>query len=136
MYEERYPVKVQILKKKSTSDYVLKIRRFDLKDFFQTLKVNLGDSEKDIDDMKLNLIPKVLVTYPELSWSGLVSEMEYTLENCAILKLPEKPGPFLSDGFRRDEHTNVVEFYSHGEVVAALEADWFVVSVKKRMRKQ
>ena len=135
MYEERYPVKVQILKKRGTSDHILKIRRFDLKDFFQTLKLNLGDQEKDIDDMKLNLVPKVLVTYPELSWTGLITEMEYTLENCAVLKLPDKPGAFLSDGFRRDENTNVLEFYSHGEVIAALEADWYVVSVKKKKKK-
>ena len=135
MYEDRYPVKVTLTKKKGTETYILKIKKFDLKDFFNNLKIPYGDVEKPGEEIKTDIVPKLLATYPELSYSCLVSEMEYTLDNCTVLKRPEKPGPFLSDGFRRDEHTNALEFYARGEVIAALEADWYTVSVKKKRKK-
>ncbi len=131
MYEDRYPVRVSITKKRGSNEYLLKIKKFDLKDFFNQLRIPYADLEKPAEELKTDLVPKLLVTYPELSWSGLVSEMEYTLDNCTVLKQPEKAGPFLSDGFRRDENTNALEFYARGEVIAALEADWYTVSVKK-----
>ncbi|MBR3644019.1 MAG: hypothetical protein IKN57_10980, partial [Parasporobacterium sp.] len=132
IYEDRYPVRVSITQKKDSSDIFLKVGKFDLKELFQSMKLslNLDDGENDSDDAQ-SLAGRLLVTYPELSWSGLVSEMEYRLENGTILKQPEKPGPFLSDGFRREDMTNVLEFYAHGEVIAAVEAEWYIVSVKK-----
>lgn len=140
MYEDRYPVKVSIIKKKGSSDYYLKVRKFDLKELFSNLKLNLNpnpeEPEKEGGEMKVNEPGELLVTYPELSWTSLVSEMEYRLENGTVLKRPEKEGPFLSDGFRRDENTNALEFYAHGEVIAAVEADWYVVMVKKKGKRQ
>lgn len=136
MYEDHYPVKVSLTRKQGTSDIVLKVAKFDLMELFQTLKMSLNPEDPEHSQNEFpGAAGKLLVTYPELSWSGLVSEMEYRLENATILKQPEKPGPFLSDGFRRENTTNVLEFYAHGEVIAALEADWYVVSVKKK-RKQ
>ena len=134
LYEERYPVKVTITKKRGSSDLILKIRRFDFQDLFRDLNIQVTGGGNQKDELKTEGTPKMLVTYPELSWSGLVSEMEYTLENGNVLKRPEKPGPFLSDGFRREETTNVLEFYARGEIIAAIEADWFSVSVKKKKK--
>ena len=126
MYEDRYPVRVLISENKETKEVVLKIRKFDLSDLFRHLHISLEELEHGGAEMS----SKILTTYPELSWCGLVSEMEYTLENGTVLKVPERKGPFLSDGFRRDDATNVLEFYAHGEVIAAVEADWYTIKVK------
>ena len=131
IYEDRYPVRVSITEQKETNEIKLTIRKFDLKDLFRHLHISLDDIGQDGADMKSELSSKILTTYPELSWTGLVSELEYTLENGAILKLPDRTGPFLSDGFRRDDATNALEFYVHGEVVAAVEADWYIIRVDK-----
>lgn len=132
MYEDHYPVRVLITRKKDR--YFLRVSKFDLKDLFNSIRLAAGREEKEDGELKTELSAKLLVTYPELFYCSLVSEMEYELENCTILKLPEKPGIFLSDGFRRDDHTNVLEFYAHGEVIAALEADWYVVTTKKEQK--
>lgn len=133
MYEDRYPVRVMVSQKKGSKDCILRVGKFDLREFLANLQFLPEDQDKPEENSVYgNEMGKLLITYPELSWSGLVTEIEYRLENGTILKKPEKPGPFLSDGFRRDDATNVLEFYAHGEVVAAVEADWYVVSVEKK----
>lgn len=132
IYEDRYPVRVSITENKEANEITLTIRKFDLKDLFRHFHISLEDVGPASEDMKAELSPKILTTYPELSWTELVSEIEYTLENGTILKLPDRKGPFLSDGFRKDDATNALEFYAHGEVVAAVEADWYVIKVNKK----
>ena len=39
---------------------------------------------------------------------------------------------FLSDGFKRNEMTQAIEFYYAGEMVAAIEAEWYVTTVEKK----
>lgn len=134
MYEDRMPVKVSLFKKRGAQAYTLKVSKFDLRELFKQLHIPIIP-EKTEEEGKGDGIPQLLMTLPELSWTGLVTEIEYTLENCTILKQPDKPGAFLSDGFHRDENTNAVEFYAHGEVLAAFEADKFVVSIRKKKRK-
>lgn len=75
--------------------------------------------------------PKILVTYPELSYSNIVSEIEFRLESAQILKMPEGTEVFYSDGFRKNEVTNAMEFYGNNELIAAIEAKWFVIKVDK-----
>jgi len=125
MYDDKFPVKVGIYKKKGASDYTLKISRFSFNDI-------LGGIKRDLDeDLAEEYVPKILVTYPELSYCDIVSEIEFRLEEGQILKMPEDKTFFYSDGFRKNEMTNAMEFYAHGEIVAAIEAKWFVIKVKK-----
>ena len=54
------------------------------------------------------------------------------MENGEVLKMPETlNNSFLSDGFRKNETTGALEFYANGELTAAIEADWYVIKVKK-----
>lgn len=133
IYEDRYPVRVLITENHETNEIKLSIRKFDLKDLFRHFHLSFDDIGQGGAEMKSELSPKILTTYPELSWTELVSEIEYTLENGAVLKLPERSGPFLSDGFRRDDVTGALEFYVHGDVVAAVEAEWYVIKLEKEI---
>ena len=65
----------------------------------------------------------------------LTTELTFTLENLTVAKYPEKEGHFLSDGFRKNEMTGAVEFYSSGELVAAVEAEWYVIDITDRKTK-
>lgn len=113
LYEDVFPVKVNITEK------TLHIKRFRFEDE-EFKDIPLPDVLKEV--------PEILVSYPELSFAGLTSELRFDLEEAEILKKPEEEY-FFSDGFRRNDVTNALEFYSNGELVAALEARWFVVRV-------
>lgn len=130
MYEDRFPVKVSITKKRSGKDIFLKLSRFRFSDVFSTFKV-FGELPEGVRD-KEDETSKILVTYPELSYCNVVSEIEFRLENGEVLKMPDTPThSFLSDGFRKNETTGALEFYTSGELTAAIEADWYVIKVKK-----
>jgi len=108
MFEDRMPVRVSIFKKQA--DYYLKMSRFRL----------LPGEES-----------QVLVAFPELSYVNLVKDLEYRLEEPGAIKIPETGETFLTEGFMKNEHTGVLEFYFGGECIAAVEAKWFVVDVTK-----
>ncbi|MCQ2512428.1 MAG: hypothetical protein MJ092_03475 [Lachnospiraceae bacterium] len=130
MYEDRFPVKVSITKKRGSKDPVLKLSRFRFSDVLSTFKV-FGELPEGMRE-KEDEASKILVTYPELSYCNVVSEIEFRLENGEVLKMPETPNnSFLSDGFRKNETTGALEFYTNGELTAAIEADWYVIKVKK-----
>lgn len=111
MFEDRFPVRIHLYQKGRT--YYLDMSRF---------RFLPGDSSR------------ILVTFPELSYVNLVSELKFRLEDVGVIKLPEKGGSFLADGFNKNEHTNALEFYSGGELVAAVEAKWFIIDVTKEKK--
>ena len=115
LYEDLFPIKVKITPK------TLTIKRFRLEE------ENLGGMPLP---EKLKAVPEILTSYPELSYAGLTSELKFNLEGAEIHKKPEDEEFFLSDGFRRNEVTEALEFYRGGELVAALEAKWYVVRVR------
>lgn len=108
MFEDRMPIRVTICQKQQ--DYYLKMSRFRL----------LPGEES-----------QVLVAFPELSYVNLVRELEFKLEEPGAIKVPETGETFLAEGFMKNEHTGVLEFYFGGECIAAAEAKWFVVDVTK-----
>ena len=108
MFEDRMPIRVTICKRQA--DYYLKMSRFRL----------LPGEES-----------QVLVAFPELSYVNLVKELEFKLEEPGAIKIPETGETFLAEGFMKNEHTGVLEFYFGGECIAAAEAKWFVVDVTK-----
>lgn len=126
MYEDKFPVKVRIYKNNPTGEYMLKISRFSFSDILGGLKLPY-----EADMAGEEHAPKILVTYPELSYSNIVSEIEFRLESAQILKMPEGTEVFYSDGFRKNEVTNAMEFYGNNELIAAIEAKWFVIKVDK-----
>ena len=111
IFEDRYPIKVTI--RMEQGSYYLKMSRFRL----------IPGEE-----------PKVLVTFPELSYVDLVTELKFRLEDVGVIKIPEKGETFLADGFTKNELTNALEFYSGGECIAAVEARWYVIDVAKEKK--
>ena len=97
---------------------------------FRELLGRLGDIPED-GNMGEPAMRKILITYPELSYTTVSAEIEFRLEEGEILKLPEHGKPFFSDSFRKNEVTGALEFYAHGDLVAALDAKWYVIKVKK-----
>lgn len=134
MFEYRLPVKVTITQKNKDT-FVLKLRQVSFKDILSGFKLNLEEPE-GLRDEYASVTGKILVTYPELSYTELVTELEYTLENAALLKKPLRADGFLCDGFRRDENTNVIEFFAGSEVAAAIEAEKFVINIRKKRKKK
>ena len=108
IFEDRFPIRVTIAKE--GSHYYLRMGRF---------RLIPGDE------------PKILVTFPELSYVDLLSELKFRLEDVGVVKIPEKGSTFLADGFTKNENTKALEFYSNGECIAAIEAKWFVIDVTK-----
>ena len=126
LFESRLPVKVTVYKKRGGKDYYLKMSRLS----FRELLGRLGDIPED-GNMGEPAMRKILITYPELSYTTVSAEIEFRLEEGEILKLPEHGKPFFSDSFRKNEVTGALEFYAHGDLVAALDAKWYVIKVKK-----
>lgn len=90
----------------------------------------------DEELQKMMEIPKILVAYPELSYAEMVSEITYGLENITVAQKNDK-GPFiLADGFRKNEQTNALEFFANGQMVAAVEAEWYTIRVNKNAGKK
>lgn len=123
IYEDRFPVKVTIKVKKGARTGTLKIERYrfgnEIKDIFE------DDGQEAFKDFFS--VPKTLLSFPELSWATLTSEITYYLEEIVVAQTSEKGPSFFSDGFRRNENTNALEFYSQGELVGAIEARWYVI---------
>ena len=126
MYESRLPVKVTIYKKRGTNDQYLKLSRLS----FRELLGRLGGMQEDHFGEDGG-IRKILVTYPELSYTTTSAEIEFLLEEEEILKVPENGRPFFTDEFRKNEVTGAIEFYAHGDLVAALDAKWYVIKIRK-----
>ena len=108
IFEDKFPIRVTL--GKSRNGPFLKMGRFRL----------IPGEE-----------PKFLVTFPELSYVSLVSELTFRLEQVGVMKTPDSGETFLADGFTKNDHTNALEFYSGGECIAAVEAKWFVIDVTK-----
>ena len=127
LYEDRFPVKVTLSADREAKTGSIKIERYrfgnEIKDFF--------DGEQDDELTDLFTVPKTLVAFPELSWAQLTSEITYYLEDIVVAQTSEKDSAFFSDGFRRNENTNALEFFSQGELVGALEAKWYIIRKEK-----
>ncbi len=74
---------------------------------------------------------KILVAIPELSYVEMTSELTFELEDITVIKKPDNEESFFSDGFRRSETTNALEFYANGELIAAIDTRWYVLKVDK-----
>ena len=128
MFEDRFPIKVTITSDEDTHTGMLRLQRFrfgeDLldKDFL----------EDNSDILKLITPPPILTAYPELSWARLTTELVYGLENLTVAKKPDKEGFFLCDGFRRNEQANTLEFYANGELVSAIDTEWYVITKREK----
>ncbi|MCF0228379.1 MAG: sel1 repeat family protein [Parasporobacterium sp.] len=110
-FEDRFPVKITI--SSENGRYYLKMARFRL----------IPGEESEL-----------LVTFPELSFVKLTSEIKFWLEETGVIRIPDKGETFLADGFSKNEHTNALEFYSAGECIAAVEAKWFVIDVTEEKK--
>ena len=123
LYEDRFPVRVTLKVRKGSKKGSLKIERYrfgnEIKDFF--------DDDEDPEIRDIFAVPKTLLSFPELSWVTLTSQMTYYLEEIVVAQKSESGRSFFSDGFRRNENTNALEFYSQGELVGAVEAKWYVI---------
>ncbi len=128
IYDEKYPALVTIEKIKNK--YKLKLRRANLGSLlnFEALEKMIG---KEAKEFKKSLDKKILITYPELSYSKLVSELEFVLEDVSIVEVKTKLNTFVSDGFKKNEVTGALEFYSDGKLAAAIDARWYTIKVKK-----
>ncbi len=128
IYSDKYPALVTIEKTKTC--YKLKIKRVSLSKMlnFDILEKAIG---KEAKEFKKSLDAKILVTYPELSYSKLVSELEFILEDVSILEIKSKSATFVSDGFKKNEVTGALEFYSEGQLAAAIDAKWYTIKIKK-----
>lgn len=119
LFKDDFPLRVEIIHEKN--EYRLNVTRFRL----------AGEIDEKIPlPYELREVPSILTAYPELSYCELVSELHYRLENVSVAKKP-KGEYFLSDGFKRNEMTQAIEFYYAGEMVAAIEAEWYVTTVEK-----
>ena len=127
LFDDRYPVKVSIDVPRDSREGTLTISRLRFEGDMPDLPPEAAGSEliKFLDS------PPILASYPELSFAELTSEITYILEEVELVKTPEKSNHFLSDAFRRNDVTNSLEFYAGGEMIAAIEAGWYVVKVKK-----
>ncbi len=128
IYNEKYPAVVTIDKTKS--GYKLRLRRANLANVlnFDALEKVIG---KEAKEFKKSFESKILVTYPELSYSKLVSELEFILEDVSIVEVKSNSKTFISDGFKKNEVTGALEFYSEGKLAAAIDARWYTIKVKK-----
>ncbi|MCF0141987.1 MAG: sel1 repeat family protein, partial [Parasporobacterium sp.] len=124
LYEDRFPVKIDIEVDKKTHMGVLKICRSNIGEEL----ISKGIIPKEYEGiLKIVHSPRMLITHPELSFSDLTDRLEYELVNVSVAQKPEAEGPFLSDGFRRNDMTQALEFYLQGEMVATVECQWYVV---------
>lgn len=125
LYEDRFPVKITLTAEKGGKTGTLKIERYrfgnEIKEFFS------DEEEEDPGISDIFTVPKTLLAFPELSWVIYTSEMTYYLEDIVVAQISGKDASFFSDGFRRNEHTNALEFFSQGELVGAVEAKWYVI---------
>lgn len=128
IYNERYPALVTI--EKTKAGYKLLLKRFNLSKMlnFEALEKSIG---KEAKEFKKSLEAKILVTYPELSYTKLVSELEFYLEEVSVVEIKTKSNTFISDGFKKNEVTGALEFYSDGKLAAAIDAKWYTIKVRK-----
>lgn len=123
LYDDRYPVKVAVDVPSGSDSGTLTISRFRL----EGQMPDIPDDGIGSELLKFLDSPPILAAYPELSFAELTSEITYRIEGVEMVKLPDKGGYFLSDAFRRNELTNSLEFYAGGEIIAAIEAKWYIV---------
>lgn len=126
IYEDRFPVKVTLKIKKGAKTGTLKIERYR----FGNEIGRLFTGEQDFEH--IFHVTQTLLSFPELSWAELTSEITYHLEGVVVAQKSEKGTFFFSDGFRRNENTNALEFFYQGELVSAVEARWYVIKKKEK----
>ena len=123
LYEDRFPVRVTLKVNKNARKGSLKVERYrfgnEIKDLF--------DDEPDGTIGDIFKIPDTILSFPELSWAALTSSLTYYLEDIVVAQKSENGESFFSDGFRRNENTNAIEFFYQGELVGAVEAKWYII---------
>ncbi len=126
LFDDRYPLKVTIKNDKNFKKGSLKVERFrPLEALAETI---FTDNDELIEIMGAS---KILVAIPELSYVEMTSELTFELEDITVIKKPDNEESFFSDGFRRSETTNALEFYANGELIAAIDTRWYVLKVDK-----
>lgn len=76
-------------------------------------------------------VPGLIAAYPELSYAEMVTELTYTLEGVVVATKTEQGPFFMAEAFRKNEQTNALEFYAYGKLAAAIDAQWYVITVDK-----
>lgn len=126
LFEDRYPLKVELNVPRGKDTGTLKVSRY---------RIGKELAEKGLlpehgEASRFFRIPEMLVAFPELSCAYLVSEMTYRLENVVVAQKTDKGPFFLADGFRKNDKTNALEFFSNGRMVAAIDAQWYVIDTE------
>lgn len=127
LFEDRFPLKIVLDVSKDGKSGTLKVSRFR----FGKDMVDAGIIKEGSDAARMFDTPKMLVAYPELSYAELVSEITYKLEGVVVATKTEKGPFFVADAFRKNEQTNALEFYAYGKLVAAIDTEWYVITVDK-----
>ena len=123
LFDDRFPVKISINVPAGAKTGTLTATRYR---FGQEL-VERGFFEGDSETAKLLTPQPVLIAYPEMSTAALKTEITYTMEKISVVSTREKVPYFLANSFRRNEKTNGLEFFLGNEMVAAIEAAWYIV---------
>lgn len=106
----------------------------DAKDGFLVARRYLADEDEMHEQLHKTLgikAPQIMAAYPELSYAEMTSFMIYGLENVTVAQKQAEGNTFFADRVRKNEATNALEFFSGPEIVAALEAQWYVIRVDK-----
>ena len=131
LFDDKYPLKVELKVPKGSNTGILKVSRYR----FGSEMLEKGIIKDGSEHAKMFQVPKILVAYPELSYAALVDEIVYRLEGVTVAQKTEQGPFFMSDGFRKNEATNALEFYSNGTLAAAIDAQWYSIEVDKGKKK-
>lgn len=128
LFEDKFPIKVELNVSKDGKSGTLKVSRFR---FGKELAEEAGFMPEGSEAERWFKVPGMLVAYPELSYAEMVTELTYTLEGVVVATKTEKGPFFMAEAFRKNEQTNALEFYAYGKLAAAIDAQWYVITVDK-----
>ncbi len=127
IFEDKFPLKVEMKISRDGKGGTLTVKRFRM----GSELIERGIIPNDEEAKKLFSTTPILAAYPELDWVELTDELSWTLEGIEMVKKPEKPGPFLCDGFRKNDTTNALEFFAANELIAAVDAKWYISKIRR-----
>ncbi|MBE6017314.1 MAG: sel1 repeat family protein [Lachnospiraceae bacterium] len=128
LFEDKFPVKVELNVSKDGKSGTLKVSRFR---FGKEMAEEAGFMPEGSEAERWFKVPGMIVAYPELSYAEMVTELTYTLEGVVVATKTEQGPFFLAEAFRKNEQTNALEFYAYGKLAAAIDAQWYVITVDK-----
>ena len=123
LFDDRFPLKVQIKTSKDGKTGKLIINRYR----FGAEMVSRGIIPEELIPEQFVRADRVLVAFPEMSCAALVAGLEYELEDITVVSKKEKGPYFFAAGFNKNDRTDALEFFMNGEIVAAIDAKWYVL---------